>query len=73
MNIHFIRAAIESAIGIRLSLEQVRDYLLEEKMITPSKAKSIIFRGYGDFYGDVREEKEYTPKDLVQIIESGNE
>lgn len=69
MNIHFIRAAILDATGINLTLEQVREYLVSEGMISVSKAKSVIFRGYGDFYEPSDDPKEeYTP-DLVELLE----
>lgn len=50
INIHYIRAAIEEATGIRLSLNETKDYLVSENMIPKSKAKNIIFRGYSDLY-----------------------
>jgi hypothetical protein len=52
INLHYIRAAIEKGTGKRLSLEKVRQYLVEEGMITPAQAKKYaqIFTGYGDFY-----------------------
>lgn len=52
INLHYIRAAIEYNTGKRLTLEQVRQYLVEEKLITPDQAKknAQIFSGYGDFY-----------------------
>lgn len=52
INLVYIRAAIEAATGIRLKLEEVRRYLLEEGLITPKQAvrDATIFRGYGEFY-----------------------
>jgi hypothetical protein len=52
INLHYIRAAIEANTGKRLTLEQVRQYLVEEKLITPEQARknAQIFTGYGDFY-----------------------
>ena len=68
INLHYIRAAIEANTGIRLSLEKTRQYLVEEKLISPEDAKkhAHIFSGYSDFYGtdssvkrqDIREAKE---------------
>ena len=48
----YIKAAIEAATGVSLSLEKVRQYLLEEGLITPQQAKkeATIFRGYSEFY-----------------------
>tara|TARA_E500000178_G_C16966537_1_gene728727 strand:+ start:1213 stop:1473 length:261 start_codon:yes stop_codon:yes gene_type:complete len=52
INLHYIRAAIEANTGVRLSLAKTRQYLLEEKLITPMQAKkhAQIFRGYADYY-----------------------
>jgi len=53
VNLHYIRAAIEANTGVTgLSLEQVRDYLVEEGLLTPSQAKrhAHIFTGYGEFF-----------------------
>lgn len=50
MNIIYIRAAIEAATGIRLKLEEVKQYLLEENLVSNAKAKHLIFRGYSEFY-----------------------
>jgi len=54
INLVYVRAAIEQATGIRLSLEKTRQYLVEEGLITPKQAKTeaTIFRGYSDFYED---------------------
>lgn len=54
MNLVYIRAAIEGATGIRLTLEQVRSYLIEEGLITKAQARKYaqIFRGYDDFFED---------------------
>lgn len=52
INLHYIRAAIEYNTGKRLTLEQVRQYLIEEKLITPEQASknAQVFSGYGEFY-----------------------
>ncbi len=52
INLIYIRAAIEANTGVKLSLEEVRQYLIEEKLITPSQAKhhAQIFRGYSEFF-----------------------
>lgn len=54
VNLVYIRAAIEGATGIRLTLEQVRSYLIEEGLISRAQARRYaqIFRGYDDFYED---------------------
>ena len=57
INLIYIRAAIEAATGVRLTLKDVRRYLLEEGLITPKQARdeATIFRGYKEFY-----EQDYT-------------
>ena len=52
INLVYIRAAIEAKTGKRLSLERVRELLVEEGIITKRQAETeaIIFRGYGDLY-----------------------
>jgi len=54
INLVYIRAAIEANTGIRLSLPKVRQYLLEEGLITKRQAEddARIFTGYGDLYWD---------------------
>lgn len=52
-NLHYIRAAIEENTGVYgLSLEQVREYLIEENLITRPQAMRYahIFGGYDEFY-----------------------
>lgn len=56
INLVYIRAAIQAKTGKRLSLERVRELLVEEGLITQKQADTdaIIFRGYGDlFWTDV--------------------
>lgn len=62
INLIYIRAAIEANTGVKLSLEEVRQYLIEEKLITPSQAKhhAQIFRGYAEFY----ENEDYTVENI---------
>jgi hypothetical protein len=54
VNLHYIRAAVEANTGLRLSLPDVRKYLIEEKLLTPAQARRCaqIFTGYHDFYED---------------------
>jgi len=54
VNLIYIRAAIEARTGIRLSLKEVRRYLVEEKLLTPAQARRFaqVFVGYQDFYED---------------------
>lgn len=79
INIHFIRAAIRAKTNIELSLEETRDILVSEGMLSAAKAKTILFRGYGEFYGyfykqddNLAEAKKIrsTPLDLVEMIEN---
>ena len=52
INLHYIRAAIEAATGIHLTLPEVRTYLLEEGLITQKQADedAALFTGYGDLF-----------------------
>lgn len=52
INLIYIRAAIRERTGQELSLERVRDLLLEEGLITPKQAADddLIFRGYGEYF-----------------------
>jgi hypothetical protein len=54
INLHYIRAAIEANTGQRLSLERVRELLVEEGLITKQQAarNAQTFTGYGDFFDD---------------------
>jgi len=51
INLHYIRAAIEANTGQRLTLERVRELLVEEGLITKSQAErnAQLFTGYSDF------------------------
>lgn len=81
-NIHFIRAAILNRTGINLTLDQTRDILIEEGLLTPKQSKGIIFRGYSEFYeyfykqddNLAPEKKErLIPLDVVEVIEANND
>ena len=52
INLHYIRAAIEANTGKHLSLEEVRELLIEEGLVSKKKAdrEAVIFRGYDEFY-----------------------
>ena len=52
INLIYIRAAIRERTGQELSLERVRDLLLEEGLITQAQAadESLIFRGYDEYF-----------------------
>ena len=51
MNIHYIRAAIYANIGILLTLEQTKQYLISEGMVAERNADRLIFSGYKEYYG----------------------
>jgi hypothetical protein len=53
VNIHYIRAAILAHTGIKLTLEEVRQYLLEEGLLNKAKAKNVIFPGYSNLHDGV--------------------
>lgn len=52
INLIYIRAAIRERTGKELSLEAVRDLLLEEGLITKKQAqdRDLIFRGYAEYF-----------------------
>lgn len=52
INLYYVRAAIEANTGVRLSIKETRQYLLEEGLITQKQADedSSEFRGYAEFY-----------------------
>ena len=54
INLIYIRAAIEANTGFRLSLERVRELLVEEGLIKQQQADSdaVIFTGYHEFFYD---------------------
>jgi|21_taG_2_1085346.scaffolds.fasta_scaffold02258_5 hypothetical protein len=51
INLHYIRAAILANTGRRISLERVKELLIEEKLVTPAQVSGAIFTGYGDYFG----------------------
>ena len=55
INLIYIRAAIRANTGIDLSLPKVLQYLAEEGLVTPAKAKDPgpIFRGYSEYFDHV--------------------
>lgn len=68
VNLILIRAAIRGRTGRELSLEQVRDLLLEEGLITKAMARhpDLIFRGYGEYF--VNDEASTWDEPLDEII-----
>ena len=74
INLIYIRAAIEANTGIRLSLPDVRRYLVEENLITTNQAQnnSKEFRGYDEFYNEGILDRtlydEQVPKDVQGLL-----
>jgi hypothetical protein len=67
VNLVYVRAAIEANTGVYgLSLEQVRQYLVEEGLLTVDQARKYapIFNGYDEFF-DFVEAAENTPLDQI--------
>lgn len=82
INIHFIRAAIHENTGVKLSLEETRDILIDEGLLTLKQSKGIIFRGYGEFYNYFYKQDEnlapekkesLTLLDVVEVIKQNND
>jgi hypothetical protein len=84
INLIYIKAAIEAATGVSLKLEEVRQYLLEEGLITPNQARkeATIFRGYSEFYdydyGEIKDDFEaqelnFEQQDMRQRYRVGEE
>lgn len=53
MNLTYIRAAIMEATGIKLSIDEVKAYLLSEGMATRTRMDKLTFNGYGAYFGDI--------------------
>jgi hypothetical protein len=65
INLHYIRAAIEANTGVYgLSLERVRQYLVEEGLLTPDEARKYapIFNGYDEFFDHLAEADVESPE-----------
>ena len=69
INLIYIRAAIRERTGQELSLEQVRDVLLEEGLITKAQAEDedLIFKGYSKYFAtdDASVDVEVEPLDEI--------
>jgi len=52
MNLLYIRAAIREATGVVLSQEEILKLLVEEGLLTQSRASdsNLIFRGYDEYF-----------------------
>lgn len=78
-NIHYIKAAIEASLGIKISLKDTARILVEEKMLTEKQARASLFRGYNEFYpyfySQDKNVIETTPQEykIVDVVEALNE
>jgi hypothetical protein len=55
INIHYIRAAIQQATGIKLTLDRTRELLVEEGLITQRQSDAVgkkVVTSYATYYGD---------------------
>jgi len=75
INLIYIRAAIRERTGQELSLERVRDLLLEEGLITSAQAADddLIFRGYDEYFETEEAAKSVEPVDYLIDLERSNE
>ena len=75
INLIYIRAAIRERTGQELSLERVRDLLLEEGLITSAQAADddLIFRGYDEYFEPEEAAKAVEPVDYLIDLERSNE
>lgn len=73
INLYYIRAAVESATGIRLTLARTREYLVEEGLITQAQADQDAqeFHGYQSLYrtDGVGETSTDDPQDIKDDID----
>jgi len=71
INLIYIRAAIRERTGKELSLETVRDLLLEEGLITKKQAEDedLIFRGYSEYFET--DEAATTMEDADRYVDKG--
>lgn len=71
INLIYIRAAIRARTGQELSLERVRDLLLEEGLITKKQAHddNLIFRGYEEFFETDEAAKTVEPVEYLLDLE----
>ena len=66
VNLIYVRAAVEAATGIEVPLDKLKQYLVQEGLITAYDArhKCPVFSGYGPFFADEDFSVEKTPFDL---------
>lgn len=68
VNLHYIRAAIEANTGVTgLSLEKVRDLLVEEGLISQIQADkyATIFEGYAGYFGEIEKIAQEAPDECL--------
>jgi hypothetical protein len=53
MNLYYIRAAVEAATGIKLTIEELKIYLIIEGLATYPQVSSRTFKGYDQYFGHV--------------------
>lgn len=75
INLIYIRAAIRERTGQELSLERVRDLLLEEGLITSAQAsdEDLIFRGYDEYFETEEAAKPVEPVEYLIDLERSDE
>ena len=74
INLYYIRAAIQGATGVKLSLSKTRQYLVEEGIIDSAEAEATAqeFRGYGEFYWNDGGSGDVIPEDPQEIKDDIN-
>lgn len=73
MNIYYIRAAIQAALGINISLEDTKLALIAEGMVSKRDADKLIFVGYGDYYDSYTPTVIYDDVDLPPVLDDDTE
>jgi len=68
INLIYIRAAIEAATGVRVSLDETRQLLLEEGLITRKQYNNDCYSGvdYGSLFEYDASDVNKQPLDLVE-------
>ena len=72
LNLVYIRAAIRENTGYELTLERIRDLLLEEGLITRQQASDpeLIFKNYDDYYYTEEASREYDRIPMRTLFDS---
>jgi hypothetical protein len=66
MNLHYIKAAIEAATGVKLTIDEVKSYLYTEQLATLGDLEKYTFKGYDQYYGYVATQQVV---DLVKLAD----